>query len=254
MTGATGIARDQALTQVAAAQAGIVLGDEFFDDMDRNSAAFSNAVSAALQSLTSQGEATGTLEPAASLGRNPEAALETIARIDDTNERWRALQFVAASALDAGDHEGLQAPMRAMAALLKGDGETFIRVHEFTLLLLVTGEFDESFAIARQLAGRGVPSFLLAYTAWVQAQVSGESAAEATLREIAALPPVRGGDCRDHLNYLVALAQANAGDLSGALSTADRIGYAGEKARALVAIALDQPPPDFQVLLALNFP
>ncbi|HTO63123.1 MAG TPA: hypothetical protein VMM15_17890 [Bradyrhizobium sp.] len=245
----SGIARDRALSEIAAAQAGFVVdlySEDFFAEVERQTKVFSDAVSASLGRSSAIGSA---IRP---LARDPEAALATIAAMHDTSERWRALEFVVASALSAGDYDGLQAPMRAMAAVLKEDEHMApVWAHELILVLLAVGEVERALGAAREFARHG-DSFLLAYVAWAQAQAGDEKAAKSTLREVSVVPPPESQDYQDYLNYLVALAQAKAGDLTVALSTVEQMHYPWAKAKVLVAIVADEPPPDFQALTMMG--
>src|SRR5262249_43914648 len=139
-----------------------------------------------------------------------EAALATVAEIQDPGERWLALKFVIAPALAAGDFDALRGPMRAMAAALqKGGGAQPMELHEFALLLLAMGDLERPLVAAREMTRRGAPPLLLAYIAWAQAKTGDKAAAEATLQEIlAALPSQSDAALIRRVNYLVALARA----------------------------------------------
>jgi hypothetical protein len=140
------------------------------------------------------------------------------------------------------------------AALRNGGHDQPMKLQEFALLLLAMGDLERPLGPAREIVRHGQPPLLLAYMAWAQAKTGDKAAAEATLREVLAAPPSQFDDPLERqVNYLVALTRAKAGDVPEALSAADRL-MPLEKSRVLVAIARDEPPPDFQSLVLMSIP
>jgi hypothetical protein len=267
-TGTSDVAeRDRALVHVAAAQAGVRLFAAFPNGalgglLEADRVTLPDALAAAMLSLGA------TPRTAAGLGAatppqpwDLDRALDTALSIDDPLVRFAALTFVAAPALGAGDRpEALPtALVAAEEALLEGEG-TATPPADFdwanlVLLYVAAGETSGPLAVATKMVQRGGPPYLLACVAWAQAEMGDKAAAESALKDLLAASMDRMAvEIRDGTRaYLAALVQANIGDLTGALASAERIPGLRARTDLLVAIAARKPPPEYLALVVMDF-
>jgi len=251
--------RDRALIDVAAMQAGVKLFVTFPNIgglFEGESTAFPAALAATPRSLGSDGLAA----PAARPQGDPEAALDTALAIADPLMRFQALKLVAAPALAAGDRVALLPPLRVAQAALVESQKAGVQpgtsdLYDFLLMCVLAGEMDRPLAAAKRMAEDGWPPYLLANIAWVQAQMGDKAAANSTLQDLLTSSLARlDPRARDGMRaYLAALVEANIGDMAAAQASANRIPRVRERTALLVAIATQQPPPEYDKWMLMNF-
>jgi tetratricopeptide (TPR) repeat protein len=235
---------DSMLQEIAAVQAGIGPGSLL--------EAFPNALAVALKS---RGGGVGAGAAPAAPGGDLDAALATAMLIEDPWKRYNALMAISSPWLAAGDYIALQEPMREalVAAQDMGDsGPAFVVLHNLAMVAVAGGNIDGPLGVAKKLATSGTPPYLAASIAWVQAERGDSAGAAASLQVVLEGSASLRIDLRSQLAYLIALAQANMGDLTTALATVDGIADPAMRTRALIAIAADDPPPELQSFMMAN--
>lgn len=241
--------RNPVLSDVTSMQAGARFTDMRYPDR------FNRALKAALTSLSGADLASGGrgASPRDAPAGDIDAALATTRTIADPRWRLLALEGIAAALVAAGDYPALEAITSEMLTSVTevdghAQGRTVLRLYDIVLVQLAAGEIEGALPVARTMQRAGLSASPLVAAAWVQAEMGDLASAKAILREALADRAPGKMDHGTPFVHLVALAQANIGDMAEALSTAGRIADARARAEALIAIATDKPP-DFHAFL-----